>query len=248
MKALRRLAVKLRQDFPQLPICLSGDSLNACGEGFQIAKDYDLRFIYVFKPGRMPALWREFQDLLALCPDQKVVVHTPERVQQVYRWVNDLDYQDSDGRSWKLNVLQCEETDKDGKKSTWAWLTCPKVLVTAQTVQEVASQGGRPRWCIENEGFNMQKNSELNMEHAYSEGDHWALYYYLLQIAHILLQLLERGSLLLKLAQEQGKRSAVGWLGSLKNIPLRLVESLRNGAWPEEAFKPGKIQIRFNSS
>ena len=81
LKALRRLAVKIRQDFPQLRICVSGDSLNACGEGFQIAKDYDLRFIHVFKPGRMPALWREFQDLLALCPDQKVVVHTPERVQ-----------------------------------------------------------------------------------------------------------------------------------------------------------------------
>ncbi len=94
----------------------------------------------------------------------------------------------------------------------------------------------------------MQKNSELNLEHAYSRGGHWGVYYYLLQIAHILLQLLERGSLLLKLAQEQGKSSAVGLFGSLKNMALRLLESLRNLAWPEEAFKPAKMQIRFNTS
>jgi hypothetical protein len=36
-------------------------------------------------------------------------------------------------------------------------------------VERLANQGGRLRWKIENEGFNVQKNSELNMEHAYSE-------------------------------------------------------------------------------
>jgi hypothetical protein len=248
LKALRRLAAQLRQDFPQLPMCISGDALNACGEGFQIAKDYDLRFIHVFKPGRMPALWQEFQDLLGLCPDQKVTVHTPDGLQQVYRWVNELDYQDSDGRCWKLNAVHCQETDDDGKTSVWAWLTCPKLGVAAATVQEVAAKGGRPRWCIENEGFNVQKNSELNLEHAYSEGGHWGVYYYLLQIAHILLQLLERGSPLLRLAREHGKGSAVALFGSLKNMAQRLLESLRNLAWPEEAFSPGRIQIRFDSS
>jgi hypothetical protein len=246
LKALRRLTVKLRQDFPQLPICYSGDALNACGEGFQIAKDHNLAFIHVFEQGRMPALWQEFQDLLKLCPNQKVVVHTPARVEQVFRWVNELDYQDSDGRRWKLNAISCEETDKEGKKGSWAWLTC--LEVTAKTVQEVATRGGRQRWCIENQGFNVQKNSELNLEHAYSEGEHWGVYYFLLQIAHLILQLMEKGSLLLRLAQGQGKTSAVALFGSLKNMAMRLVESLRNLAWPKEAFIPGRIQIRFDSS
>ncbi len=55
----------------QLRICLNGDSLYACGEGFQIAKDYKCDYIYVFKPGRTPALWQDFQELLLLCPDQR---------------------------------------------------------------------------------------------------------------------------------------------------------------------------------
>jgi hypothetical protein len=246
LKALRRLVVRLRQEFPQLPICLSGDGLYACGCVFQLAKDYNLSFICVFKPGRLPALWREFQALLTQCPQQRLQVQTPQHVEQVYRWVNDLDYQDSDGRSWPLQALECAETHPDGRQGTWAWLTC--LAVTATTVQAVATEGGRQRWCIENQGFNVQKNSGLNLEHAYSEGEHWAVYYYLLQIAHLLLQLVEKGSLLRKLAHEQGKKSAVALFGSLKNMAERLLESLRNWVWPETAYSPGPIQIRFDSS
>jgi hypothetical protein len=246
LKALRRLARRLRQEHPQLPICLCGDSLNACGASFQIAKDYRMSFIHVFKEGRLPALWRDFQGLLQLCPEQKVEVRTPVQVQQVYRWVNDLDYTDSDGRSWRLHAIRCDETHPDGTKGTWAWLTW--LEVTAATVQEVATQAGRQRWCIENQGFNVQKNSELNLEHAYSEGEHWSVYYYLLQIAHILLQLLEKGSLLRRLAQQQGKKSALAFFGSLKNMADRLLESLRNWIWPEEAFAAVRIQIRFDTS
>jgi hypothetical protein len=120
--------------------------------------------------------------------------------------------------------------------------------VTARTVQAVATRGGRQRWCIENQGFNVQKNSGLNLEHAYSAGEHWGVYYYLLQIAHVLLQLLEKGSLLRRLAQEQGQGSAVALFGSLKNMAERLLESLRNLWWPEEAFARARRQIRFDSS
>ena len=79
----------------------------------------------------------------------------------------------------------------------------------------------------------------------------WAAYYFLLQIAHLLLQLLEKGSLLRQLAQEQGKRSAVELFGSLKNMAQRLLDSLRYWTWPAEAFDAagaGAIQIRLDSS
>ncbi len=245
LKALRRLVKRLRQEFPQLKICINGDGLYACGEVFQIAKEYNLSFICVFKQGRMKAFWQEVQTLLAMCPEQKVEVRTPKGVEQVYRWVNDLNYQDSEGRHWRLNAIVCEETDADGKKTTWAWLSGLKV--TAKTVQEVASKGGRQRWCIENQGFNVQKNSGLNLEHAYSEGEHFGAYYLLLQIAHILLQLLEKGSLLRNLAQQQGKSSAVALFGSLKNMAERLLESLRNLLWPEQAYRRKRMQIRLDS-
>ena len=75
-------------------ICLGGDGLYACGEGFQVAKDYRCDYIYTFQPGRLPALWEDFQGLLRLCPDQRVERMTPQGVRQVYRWINGLHYRD----------------------------------------------------------------------------------------------------------------------------------------------------------
>ena len=122
--------------------------------------------------------------------------------------------------------------------------------VSRQTVVEVATNGGRERWRVENEGFNTQKNSGLNLEHAYSHTN-WAAYYFLLQIAQLLLQLVEMGSLLRQLAHQQGQPIAVKLFGSLKNMTQRLLESLRYPDWPDEVFDVGlarKIQIRLDSS
>jgi hypothetical protein len=249
LKALRRLGAQLRAAFPQLPLCLSGDGLDGCGEGFQIARDYRCAFVYTFQPGRMPALWQEFQALLRLCPDRRVGWETPAGVRQVYRWVNDLPYTDSRGREWLLNAIHCQEIDKGGKESTWSWLT--NLDVRHATVVEVATKGGRHRWHIENQGFNIQKNSGLNLEHAYSHGAQWAAYYFLLQIAHLILQLVEKGNLLRQLAQQHGQRTAVELFGSLKNMAQRLLDSLRYWAWPEAAFDVAaaqRRQIRLDSS
>jgi hypothetical protein len=247
LKAARRLVAKIRRDFPQLRICLSGDSLFACGEGLQIAKDYQCDYIYVFKPGRTPALWQEFQALQQLCPEQRVEVQTPERTTQEYRWVNEMDYADSDKRNWRFSAIRCTEKPQAGEAHEWSWIT--SLEVARKTVAEVSTQGGRQRWHIENQGFNTQKNSELNLEHAYSH-QAWQAFYFLLQIAHMLLQLVEKGSLLRQLAGRQGKASALALFGSLKNIARRLLESIRYQHWPDEVFdrsSAAKMQIRLDS-
>ena len=115
----------------------------------------------------------------------------------------------------------------------------------------MATKGGRQRWCIENQGFNTQKNSGLNLEHAYSHGAQWAAYYYLLQIAHMMLQLVEKGSLLRQLAEQAGKKRRCGLFGSLKNMAGRLLESVRLWRWPSavyEVARAGRMQIRLDSS
>ncbi len=72
-----------------------------------------------------------------------------------------------------------------------------------------------------------------------------------MQIAHLVTQLVEKGSLLRQLAQQLGQSTAVKLFGSLKNMSLRLLESLRFLRWPEEVFDgelARKIQIRFDTS
>jgi hypothetical protein len=164
LKALSRLVPALRRDFPQLRVCLAGDSLYACGRTLHLAQDYDCAYVLTFKAGRLPAVWAEFQSLLPLCPENTLERTTPAGAHQVYRWVHDLSYQDDQGRTWRFHALQCQETVAD-QTTTLAWIT--NLQVHARTVVAVATQGGRQRWQIENQGFNRQKNSGLHLEHAF---------------------------------------------------------------------------------
>ena len=247
-KAMEALAPLLKRAYPQLKICWLGDALWACGRGFQIAQDHGWSLVFTFKEGRLPALWREFQALLKLVPQQVVTVDLPEGTKQEYRWVNDLDYQDSDHRRWKLNALQCWETPLGEKPKLFAWLT--RLPLNRGTVVEVATKAGRPRWMIENEGFNWQKNSGMRLEHVYStDPEKLKVYYLWLQLAHLLLLLMFKGSLLRRLTAEWGQ-TVLGWFGSWQNVGARLLESLRNWSWPEESFSwpAGTTRVGLDSS
>jgi hypothetical protein len=248
LKALSRLMPTLRGDFPQLRLCLSGDGLYACGRSLQLAKDYHCNYVFVFKEGRLSAVWQEFQTLLNLCPENRLEHRPADGVQQIYRWVHDLSYQDDQGRTWKFHAIVCEET-VDNQTTTFAWIT--DLHVSKHTVVEVATKGGRHRWHIENQGFNRQKNSGLNLEHAYcTNPELLKAYYYLMQIAHLILQVFEAGSLLRRLAAECG-RTPWQLFGGLKNLARRLLECFRYRVLRDEAFDPDpseRIQIRFDSS
>ena len=140
---------------------------------------------------------------------------------------------------------------RDGEPvSTWAWMT--NHHVTVKNVLAIANQGGRPRAKIENEGFNVQKNGGYKLEHAYSYDEvGLRVFYLLLQIAHTMMQVFERGSLLKHLALAEGKRTVLAWYGSYQNVSRRLLEFFRNRWIPSEAFDvaaAGRIQIRFDTS
>jgi hypothetical protein len=249
LKALARLLPRLRQDHPQLRCVLGLDSLYGCGPVFALAGELDWPFVVTFKEGRTPALWQEYQALLQACPQNRLRREWGDGRVQQFRWVQRLDYRDSAGRDWQLDALECTETTAAGQEQYFAWLT--PLPVNRKTVEEIAQKGGRDRWKIENEGFNRQKNSGLNLEHVYSiDPEKWQAYYVLLQIAFILVQLLERGSLLRRLAAEAGQ--PVGKLfGSLKNVARRLLESLRFLPWADDWFDPrqaGKLRSGLDSS
>lgn len=161
LKALSRLMPTLRADFPQLRVCLSGDSLYACGRTLKLAQDHDCRFVLVFKEGRMKSVWQEFQTLLTLCPQNRLEHRTADGVRQVYRWVHDLSYQDDEGRSWTFHAIVCEETVCEGtaneQTTTFAWIT--DLHVGKNTVVEVATKGGRHRWHVETKALTAKRTA-----------------------------------------------------------------------------------------
>jgi len=241
LKAFARLAPRLKKGFPQLRLCLGMDGLYANGTALSICEQNRWKYLITFKEGSMPAVWKEYQTLLELCPHNRRSHTTDQGAQQTFGWVEGLEYVDDQGRRQRFNAFQCHEQAGQDKKF-FAWLT--NFTIRPENVVALGNRGGRCRWKIENEGFNIQKNGGFNLEHAYGTGERQIKnYYVLLQIAHMILQLIECGSLL----GADCKRL----FGSIRNLAKRLAESLRNRLIPPEATDPavaGGIQIRLDSS
>jgi hypothetical protein len=248
LKAFYRLAERLKQRFPRLPICLLLDGLFAGGPTFALCEEYRWKYLIVLTEEDLSSVHQEFELLMPLAAENHLTVHTgvQSKIKQVFRWMNDISYVDSEKREHFLSVMECLETcpDSKGERKTtrFKWLT--NITVKANNIRILSNQGGRLRWKIENEGFNVQKNGGYALEHAYSRNLTAAkVFYYLLQVAHILAQLIEHGSLFRK-AFPKG-------VGSAQNIAFHLLEAWRNLRLTtrqlEQLLLP-RVQIRLDTS
>jgi hypothetical protein len=226
LKAFYRLAKRLIEAFPRLPICLSLDSLFACGPVMSICEDNGWKYMIVHKAKSIPYIQEEFEALLPLAPENHLCARVgPQReITRDYRWINDISYVDTDDNEHTVGVLECLEDKPDGESGKrqskrFRWIT--NFNLKTNHVIALANQGGRIRWKIENEGFNVQKNGGYDLEHAYTTDPVASkVFYFLLQMAHLIAQLTEKGSLF--------RQAFPDGVGSAKNIAFRLLEAWRN--------------------
>ena len=245
LKAFYRLAERLKKRFPRLPICLLLDGLFAGGPTFTLCKQYHWKYFVVLQEDDLSSVHEEFEALMPLAPENHTRLRTgvQREIQQDFRWMNHISYVDSGQREHTLSVLECLETSPDSKggltTTRFKWIT--NFNVKTNNAITLANQGGRLRWKIENEGFNVQKNGGFALEHAYSRNATASkVFYYLMQVAHIIFQLIERGSLFRK-AFSTG-------VGSAKNIAFRLLEAWRNLRLRPDDFQQmlsARLQIRL---
>ena len=239
LKAFYRLADRLKAGFPRLPICLLMDGLFAGGPTFSICEKYHWKYIIVLQEGSLPSVQEEFTSLLDHFPQGHIRFCPADRYQTVqdFDWVNDIEYVDSENNEHTVSVMRCLESTpcrKGGLKTTrHKWITNFRVKIN--NVIELCNEGGRIRWKIENEGFNVQKNGGYKLEHAYTRNPIASkVFYLLLQVAHTLAQLIERGSLF--------RKAFPTGVGSAKNLAFRLLE-----AWRNARISPRRIEIMLNT-
>jgi hypothetical protein len=231
LRAFHRLAAKLKQAFPRTPLCLLLDALFAGQPVFDLCRQNSWKFFVTFKEGSMPELYAEAQQLLKLTPANQRTIQYQDKT-QYFQWLDDLPYADH-----HLKLICCRETKND-ETINFVWLT--NFRVDYDSVAMLANGGGRLRWKVENEGFNVQKNGGFNMEHAYCEHPNANQnYFLLLQIAHFLFQLMVKGSLFVAFRQQ---------LGTWKNFARRLAESFRNRLLPPDDLLNPVGQIRFSTA
>lgn len=249
LKAFYRLAERLHKRFPKLLLLLTFDGLYAVGPVFRICERNRWKFVIGLSDDQLSSVNEEFEALHKINPENSLISPPSKKnpIRQEFRFANDIAYVDTKKHEHSLSVLECKDirSVKGGKEkgeekvNKHKWLS--NVKLGQDNIVELANQGGRIRWKIENEGFNVQKTGGLNMGHAYSNDENGIkIYYLVLQIAHILLQLLDKGSLL--------KKTFPRGVGSVKDLAFRILEALRNVALTDDEYHNlclTRIQIRF---
>jgi hypothetical protein len=227
LKAFPRLVDKLYALFPRTPLCLLLDGLYATQNVIALIESKRWKYIITFKEGSMPERFPEALTLARLQKDNRLRVRQPHAVQE-FSWADQLPI-----ATFRPNVLFCYEHAHDGSTRQFVWMT--NFHLCRNNVENIANNGGRLRWKIENEGFNVQKNNGYEMQHPYSEhANGFRVFYLLLLMAHYIAQLILHGNLI---------RSLCKTFGSAKNFARRLAESMRNHWLPADLTLPG--QIRF---
>jgi len=237
LKAFYRLIKKLKKKYPQLKICLLLDGLYVADPVFRMIDKYRWKYIITFKEGSMPDTYREYLCLKSLCPQNRAEIKDKNIIQN-YNWVNCISY-----RGPVFDVLECNESKTNNrgeiKNTRFVWIS--NLLVSKRNFIKIA-KGGRLRWKIENEGFNIQKNRGYNLEHSYSKNEvAMKNYYLLLQIAHIISQLMEKGLL---------KNNIEKVFGSITNVFFKLLEELRTRFFCQKdlercILKPFQIRLSY---
>jgi hypothetical protein len=231
LKAFYRLAKRLKKRFPQTDFCVLLDGLFAGGPTLEICEKQDWKYLIVLTDEDLSTVNQEFETLLALPPENRREIDLNKGVRQAYRWMNGIEYTDSDQKAHTLNVLECVEIhdDKQGHltPTKFKWLT--NFTLLSSNVPSIANRAGRLRWKIENEGFNLQKTGGFALEHAFSQHEiAHKVFYLLLQLAFIFFQLMTKCAWFIQ-AFPKG-------VGALKNIAYRLLEAWRNLRLDDQVF------------
>jgi len=236
--AFHRLARRLKDAFPRLPVMLLLDGLYPNGPVLKTCRDNRWQFMIVLKDDSLPSVWEEYEGLRKLETGQQTEMNWGNR-RQSFRWVNNIDYRYGPNSKKKqvVNLVVCEERweeiDPDGntetKKSRHAWLSSEPV--TKQNLHERCNLGARHRWGIE-EALLVEKHHGYQYEHLFSFN--WSAmkgYHYLMRLGHALNTLAQYSEHLCEVVASKGVRAFIKYIrDSLVHPwlePQRLLARLR---------------------
>jgi hypothetical protein len=212
-KAFVRLAGKLKKQYPRLPLCILGDGLYPNNTVFDICQSNHWKYILVLQDTMLKSVQEEV-DLIRLRKPavENYRVKNGVRISGKYRFQTGIAY-----KKHNLHWMQCVETKikevSPGEKNTReATVSTFEYVTNIEPDRENViplTAGGRLRWKNENEGFNTQKCGDYELEHKYCRNSYRGMknYYTLLQIAHLINQLVEKSKFVTTLRKEHSKQT-----------------------------------------
>jgi len=178
LKAFKRLAARLKESFPRLPLLLvldglyPSDSWSPHGPVLALSRQYNWQYMIVLQDSNsassqsLPSVWEEAEGLRKLSSSGELLEFEDTLKQkggdrrQHFWWANDIEYDyESEGKrkTEKVHVVVCEETWEAvdpktnqivAKHSRHAWLSSRPL--NRQNVHERCNLMARHRWKLEN--------------------------------------------------------------------------------------------------
>ena len=235
VKAFYRLAERVKEYFPRLPVLLLLDGLYAEGPVLELCRRYHWQFMIVLQDQDLPSVWEEVQGLGKLQRQNQLEQKWGNRKQR-FRWVNEIEYRYGEKQRKKqiVHVVICDESWEEiaanspavvAKTARHAWIS--SVPLNRDNVHERCNLGARYRWGIE-EGILLEKRQGYQYEHSFSYN--WEAmrgYHFLMQIAHLLNTLVQNSARLVRLVRSRGLRGLLQFLRTTCSGPWLDAERIR---------------------
>jgi hypothetical protein len=219
-KAFHRLAEKIKDKFPRLPILILLDGLYPNGPVFERCRDYHWQFMIVLQDDSLPSVWEEVHGLGKL-QTQNTFPHQWGNRRQQFRWVNTIEYRwgDKDRKRQTIHVVICEERweeiDPDtakpvAKTSRHAWISSEPL--SRANVHERCNLMARHRWAIET-NILVEQHHGYQYEHCFSKN--WTAmkgYHFLMRLGHLVNVLAQHTTHLAQIVRRRGVRGLIQFI------------------------------------
>jgi hypothetical protein len=220
LKAFKRLARRLKDEFGHLPIMVLLDGLYPNGPIMELCRKNHWDFMIVLQDKSLPSVWEEYEALKKLETKNHFNMIWGNRRQR-FEWVNDIEYcyGPNERKKQIVHVVVCkenwEEIAKDSakvvtKKSRHAWISSKPL--DKWNMHERCNLGARHRWGIES-GILVEKRHGYQYERAFSyDWNAMKGYHYLMRLGHLINVLAQYSKRLVKMVRELGVRGFIHFI------------------------------------
>ena len=222
MNAFKRMAIRIKKNFPKLKFIITGDALYASGPFIKLCLDNKWDYIFRLKSDKLKTANEDFDGIISI---ETGTIH------EDYYLVKDYQY-----GKYKFNIVRFIEhappNQKYKKDKIFTYIT--NLFTDDGNIKKIIEMGRR-RWKIENQGFNNQKNIYFDITHMCSlDYNAMKAHYLFVQFAHTIRQLFDLGSNIIDELQGKIKEISFTILIELISTPINLEEN-------------NNFQLRFNT-
>lgn len=220
MNAFKRMAIRIKKNFPKLQFIITGDALYASGPFIKLCLDNKWDYIFRLKSDKLKTVNRDFDGIISLDTGS---------THKNYFLVKDYKY-----NKHTFQIVRFIETSENVEDKDKIFTYITNLEVDDHNIKKIIHMG-RQRWKIENQGFNNQKNILFDITHMCSTNyNAMQVHYLFIQFAHTIRQLLDFGS-----------KSVIAFQGKIKEISFSILNELIST--PINLIECSNFQLRFDT-